>query len=200
MKADIDFRHCIEERTIEEIKEYFHPEVFIEYCKNCKHYNKIWSCPPYDFNVLEIIDRYKYVNIIGSKIYINSLGESFKELLNHRDVNYASNEIYEAARKVLDEKLMAIENGKDDLCALFAGRCIVCNRCTREEQKPCINPEKMHFSLESMGFDVASICKDILGDKIQWAKEGLPEYFILISAIFSKEKLHVEYVNKIMML
>jgi hypothetical protein len=50
----------------------------------------------------------------------------------------------------------------------------------------------MHLSLESMGFDVASISEDILGDKILWAKESLPEYIILVSAIFSQEKLDIK--------
>jgi hypothetical protein len=43
-----------------------------------------------------------------------------------------------------------------------------------------------------MGFDVASLCEDILGDKILWTKESLPEYIILVSAILSQEKLNIK--------
>jgi predicted metal-binding protein len=191
MKVEIPFVHNIEERTIEEIKSYLQPEVFIEYCKACKYYNKIWTCPPYDFDITKMLEDYKYAYIIGSKLYINDLGASFNELLGNMDLEYVTSEIYKAARKVLDEKLESIEKGKEHVCILLAGRCMICNSCTREKQLPCIHEEKAHFSLESLGFNVSAICEDILGDKLLWAKESLPEYFIYISGVLSQEKLDI---------
>lgn len=193
MKDEMKFSHNIEERNVEEIKKYFEPEVFIEYCKKCQEYGKIWGCPPYDFDTSKLIDSYRYVNIIGSKLYINSLGDNFKNLIEDNDLEYVSNEIYKAARRALDKKLRIFTKENEDVLVLFPGRCIVCNECTREEEKPCIHPDKMQLSLESLGFDVASICKDVLGDEILWAKENLPEYFIFVSGVFSKEKLSVLY-------
>jgi len=192
MKTMIPLIHCIEKRALEEIKPYFQPEVFIELCKACTYYNKIWACPPYDFDIVKILDDYQYAYIIGSKIFINDLGDSFKELLDNKNLEYVSNEIYKAARAVLDDKIVAIGDMEKDSCVLFAGRCMICEHCTREKQLPCMHPEKIHFSLESLGFDVSSICEDILGDKIQWAKESLPEYFILVSAVFSKKELKIK--------
>lgn len=189
MIAEMPFIHHIEERTLEEIKAYLQPQVFIEYCKECEYYNKIWTCPPYDFDISKMLEDYKYAYIIGSKLYINDLGAGFNELINNRDTEYAAGEIYKTARRVLDEKLVALEKGKERI--LLAGRCLICKSCTREKQLPCIHKEKAHFSLESLGFNVSAICEDILGDKILWAKESLPEYYIYISAIFSQEKLEI---------
>jgi predicted metal-binding protein len=199
LKMEMHFVHHIEESALEEIKPYFQPEMFIKFCEACTYYNKIWTCPPYDFEVSKVLEGYGYAYIIGSKLYISDLGESFKALLDNKDLEYVTSEIYKAARIVLDEKLGIIQDREKHICVLLAGRCLACDQCVREKQQPCIHPEKMHFSLESIGFDVASICEDILGDKIQWAKESLPEYFIFASAIFSQEKLDVEAIYKDMM-
>lgn len=196
MKREIPFIHHIEERTLEEVNLYFRPKVFIEFCKGCKYYNKIWACPPYDFNIMKMLEDYQYAYIIGSKFYINELSEDFKQLLDYKDIEYVTTEIYKTARLILDEKLGIIWNREKHLCVLFAGRCLVCGNCTREKQISCIHPEKMQYSLESLGFDVSSICEDILGDKMLWAIENLPEYFILISAVFSQEKLDIEEIYK----
>jgi predicted metal-binding protein len=192
----IDFTHQIKERAINEIKSYFQPKVFIEYCKACKYYNKIWACPPYDADFTELLENYQYAYIIGSKLYIKDLGEDFRALLDKTSLEDISNEIYKAARAILDKKLSAIGDKGKDLFILLAGRCLVCANCTRENQLPCIYPEKMHLSLESIGFDVSSMCEDILEDKIQWAKESLPEYFILVSAILSPNKMDIAGINK----
>jgi predicted metal-binding protein len=189
---EMNFIHQIEERTLEEVKPYFQPAIFMEYCRACKYYNKIWTCPPYDFDLTKLLERYQYAYIIGSKLHMNDLGEDFKELLNNKNLEYVSNEIYRAARDVLDEKIVAIGDEEEHLCVLLAGRCLLCDNCTREKKLPCIQPEKMHLSLESMGFDVSSMCRDILGQEILWAKEKLPAYLVLVSAVFSQEKLNKE--------
>ena len=194
MKIEMSFKHQIQERTLAELKSYFQPKVVIEYCKACQYFDKIWTCPPYNFNLIEVLDSYQYAYIIGSKLYTQDLGEAFKEQSKNKDIETVTNEIYKAARGVLDSKLDAIDENELNLCVLLAGRCMECDCCTREKQLPCIHPEKMHFSLESIGFDVASICEDILEDKILWAKESLPEYIILVSAIFSQEKLDIKEV------
>jgi len=198
MKNEISFKHNIEERTIEEVKVYYQPKKYLEYCKACQYYNKIWTCPPYDFDTSEILANYQYIYVMGSKLYIKDLGEDFKDLLAHEDLEYVSNEIYSAARKVVDAKLLGIEEGNKDLKVLLAGRCLVCSPCTREGEHSCRYPDKMHFSLESLGFDVSSICEDLLGDKILWTKDSLPEYFLLVSVVLSREQLNIEDMYRIL--
>lgn len=186
------FIHQIQESPLCDIRGYFQPEKYLEYCKACQHYGKIWACPPYEFNTEQVLEGHQYVYIIGSKLYIRDLCESYKKLVESKDLEHATTEIYKAARAVLDEKLVRLEDGSEQLSVLLAGRCLVCQPCTRQEQQPCLYPEKMNLSLESIGFDVASICEDILHDKILWAKEALPEYFLLVSAVLSKERLEID--------
>lgn len=189
MKMGMPLRHHIKESTIEQLKEYLKPEEFMEYCKACQYYGLIWACPPYAYDVTKLLEKHSYAYIMGSKLYIKDLGAGFQELLCSKDLNYVSNEIYSAIRAELDQQLRAIESLGQNLFVLYAGRCLVCQPCTREKGILCVYPEKQHLSLESMGFDVSSICQDILKDEILWGKEQLPEYFLLVSAVLSPDKL-----------
>lgn len=197
MKPELTLKHNIEERTMAEVKTYFQPQVFIEYCRACKYYNKIWTCPSYDFDTEKLIEDFQYVYIIGSKLRFSDLEGRLKALSERENAENAFNEIYHIARKVLDEKLMLIGDKNKDLLILLAGRCLQCNQCTRESQHPCVYPEKAHYSLESLGFDVASLCEDVLGDKIQWTRDSLPEYLTLVSAVLSREKLNIQDIYNV---
>lgn len=186
---EIPFVHHIEERTLEEIKAYFKPDVFIEYCRACEHFCRIWTCPPYDFDVNIILENYKYTYIIGSRLYVRDMVKDNQDLLDKGELAGITNEIYMSARRALDRKLEALEDMGEDLCILLAGRCLLCSRCTREKGLPCIHRDRARYSLESLGFNVADMCQEVLGEKILWAKESLPEYLTLVSAVFSRERL-----------
>ena len=193
-----DLNNHIEEVMINDIKKYHKPKTFIEYCKACKHYNKIWTCPPYDFDTLDIIDEFNYAYIIGSKINLNKLKEEYSKDLNEKGLEHVSNVIYTLIRKVIDERLRILEDKISDIKILLAGRCILCESCTKVDNKPCKYPEDSKYSLESLGFDLSSMSEEILKEKILWGDKDLPEYFILISGIFSEDKLDKEYIEKIL--
>ena len=36
------------------IENYVNIEEFLECCKRCPNYNNVWSCPPYDFDPMDI--------------------------------------------------------------------------------------------------------------------------------------------------
>lgn len=189
MDQFIPFEHKIKEIPINKLKKYYKPKVFIEFCKDCKYYNKIWACPPYKFDTVDLIDPYKYAYIVGSKLYLNKINGKLKELLNHDNVEFAVNEIYKSARAVLDQKLMNIEKKESGSKVLFAGRCMICDICSKEYNKPCMYPDQLRYSLESIGFDVSLISEEILEYKMLWSKGKFPEYMILVSAIFSNKEI-----------
>ncbi|MBF8982745.1 hypothetical protein IZY60_04240 [Lutibacter sp. B2] len=195
MNQCIPFEHKIKEIPINKLKKYYKPKIFIGFCKDCKYYNKIWACPPYDFETVDLIDPYKYAYIIGSKIYLNKLNGKLKELLNNDHVEFVVNEIYKSARAVLDQELMNIENKESDSKVLFAGRCMMCDICAKGNNKPCIYPDQLRYSLESIGFDVSLISEEILEYKMLWSSGKLPEYMILVSAIFSNKAIDDSYYS-----
>ena len=50
--------------------------------------------------------------------------------------------------------------------------------------KPCRHPEQLRHSLESVGFDVVAISRDLLGLELEWSKDGsLPKHLTLVTAL-----------------
>ena len=54
--------------TNEYIKSYVDVERFLECCKACPNYGKVWSCAPYDFDPMEIWNSYEKLRVIGYRI------------------------------------------------------------------------------------------------------------------------------------
>ncbi len=50
------------------LEEYVDVDTFLEACKACPNYDKIWSCPPYDFDVLEYWKKYSTLELTAIKI------------------------------------------------------------------------------------------------------------------------------------
>ena len=52
----------------EYIEDYVNVEEFLEYCKACPNYEKVWSCPSYDFSPIDYWNRYSRIYIVARKI------------------------------------------------------------------------------------------------------------------------------------
>ena len=53
--------------------------------------------------------------------------------------------------------------------------------------KPCVHPDEMRYSIESLGGDVVKTAAELLGTEIKWAASGeLPEYFLLVGGLLEK--------------
>ena len=50
------------------LKECVDVPTFLEYCKQCPNYGKVWSCPPYDFSPEEYWKKYRMLHLISVKI------------------------------------------------------------------------------------------------------------------------------------
>lgn len=170
----------------EYIDGYYDRERFHELCKQCNKYGALWSCPPYKFDVDDYINKYKYVHLIGTKILLSDriIKETEKD-----DVLDCTYKILNEVRKKLSKMLLGLEDKYPNSISLFAGSCLNCTLCKREQNKPCVNPKTMRYSLESLGFDVSKTASELLNIDIKWANETLPEYFTLVSAFFTNEDI-----------
>lgn len=154
----------------------------MNYCKECKNYNNVWSCPPYNFDTLSLIKKYKYAYIIAYKLCVNSS--------DHNNSYDSINNIIVDIRKKEEPNLLLIEKKYNNTCALYAGSCILCEDCSRKYNKECLNKGCMRYSLESLGFDVQMISKKFLDIEIKWASDNkLPEYFTLVSGILTNSDI-----------
>ena len=185
----------------EYIEDYVNVEEFLECCKKCGNYRKKWSCPPYDFDVMDYWRQYESLYLLGCKIFF---GESVRAKSYEKE---QLNEIIGAAlsteKQRLTEELYQMEKENPGSISLSAGSCSICGggmmetgACTRNS---CENPEgsakdycrcfdKMRYSIESIGGNVGKTCSDLLGVKLEWVEEGkLPEHFVLVCGLLKKE-------------
>lgn len=179
----------IKPSTIEELKNNFWDiEKFEGFCKQCKNYGKLWSCPPYDFSIEEYVDRYKYVYIIGVKIVFD---EDTLSSINTKEKisNYTTETLHFMKNKIMNE-MLKLEKLYPNSTSLSAGGCNLCENCSKLKNVQCVHPDLMRYSLESLGFDVGGVSSKLLNFELKWATETrLPDYFSLIAGIMTNEEI-----------
>ncbi len=169
------------------IEKFRNVERFLALCKECPNYKMRWSCPPYnnidELNLSQFNDGY----IIGQKIIIK---EQMRVLPTEKvKMEEIVSNILLPVRRLTDEKLLYLESQIDESISFYAGSCNLCGigECTRIVGEPCRHPDKIRPSLEALGFDISRTANEILNTELKWADTiSLPEYYILISAIFKK--------------
>lgn len=200
MISDKDFAFSIENRYIDRIEvvattidcdryiaDYRDRERFIALCKECGNYGKNWSCPPYADSSIEDLSKFKSCYIIGQKIIIK---EEMRSLSTQTDdLTTVISDILLPVRELTDPLLRDLESKIEGSRVFFAGSCALCKRgeCSRIIGEKCRYPDKIRPSLESVGFDIGCTASQLIKSELKWAtKDTLPEYYLLISAIFTR--------------
>lgn len=187
---DFKLNYNYKKISTEKLLEFFEKDFVESLCMRCPNYSKIWSCPSFNLDIVKYFSKYRYAYIIGAKVYYKDVADYYN---SDDDLNKIINDVYNNARSIFDKQLLNIELDNDDSKALYAGRCMICEKCSREDNKPCLHYDKMRYSLEALGINVSSITENVLEDKILWNKDGLPEYCLLIGAVLSnKDYLAIE--------
>ena len=55
---------------------------FLEFCKECSNYGRLWCCPPYTFDVeKDYWGKYRTIRIMGRKLYLPKelIGQSYTQ-------------------------------------------------------------------------------------------------------------------------
>lgn len=158
---------------------------FLELCRACGGFGKRWSCPPYDASPMLQLEKFKWVGLAGLKAIPTQAERDFAQ--GDRDkLKDQSNIMFERLRGPWDATLLECERHCAHSRCLLAGACLGCARedCTRLAGRPCRFPEKMRWSLESCGCDVAYASAQFLGVPLRWMQGALPPYFFLVGALF----------------
>ena len=164
------------------ISRYRDVERIRQYCLQCPGYGKAWNCPPFDYDPRTCSDGFKTVKLIGTIIEFDE--ETRAACTTAEQSTAIGKQAMEEVWKTLLPQLYVMEhNSPSSRCFTF--RCSLCPEgCTRPEGKPCRHPEKMRYSLESVGFDVVAITRDLLGIELEWSTDGsLPRHLTLVTAI-----------------
>ena len=151
-------------------------------CANCPNYGKCWTCPPYDFDPMEIWDRCEEAELVALQI--------FPEKPEDREWTAKDVRSFLAPYwTAVDEELTRMEETTPHSRRLNAGKCHLCRVCAREEGKPCRIPEEARYSLESLGGAVGALMEDVLHVPLCWGKDGQPpEYYVLVGALLRERE------------
>lgn len=154
------------------------------YCLQCPSYGTSWGCPPFDFDPATVTDGFKTVTVTGTTIEFDEETRAACKTAEEsaRVGREAMNEVW----KTLLPRLYEMErNVPGSRCFTF--RCVLCPEgCTRPEGKPCRHPDRLRHSLESVGFDIVAMTRDLLGIDLEWSTDGsLSKHITLVTALFS---------------
>ena len=162
-------------------------EYFEKCCSVCPNYGKTWSCPPYDFNPLDIWNSYKTFYIYAIKV--TTPEEVLNEEYSNEDLMRIGGEILKEAHKRVDKEMEQLKGAFEGSKILGGGSCRLCgeNKCARLFGNPCRFPDKMTYSIESIGGNVEITLKKYLDQQICWGKDGhLAPYYMAVGGLMKK--------------
>lgn len=162
---------------------YVDVDTFLECCKACPNYDSKWSCPSYDFDVTAYWKKYKTLDLTAVKIIFDEeyAGKEFPE----EEIQRITETSVMENKRQLSKELLLREKEIPGSISLSAGSCILCEgNCSRKEGKPCRFPDKMRYSIESLGGNVGLTISKLMGIELEWIQEGrLPHHFVLVCGL-----------------
>ena len=179
-KTDVQVRNISKEELMEK---YCFQEQFMESCRLCPYYDRRWSCPPGLPDALCYLEHFSSAYLIAVKVAYSD--EIRNKVTSAEEAEYVRQESYEVVKRKLLLALLELEKMIPAGKSLGAGRCILCEHCTREEGKPCRYPQRRRYSITGFGFDFTGILKDLFGITLLWSTKGLPEYDVAVAAFFT---------------
>ena len=156
---------------------------FLGYCQDCPHYGRYWSCPPYDFDPAHLWARYGALRLFARKVVFpkGRLFPGERRGFEERELP--------RIKADMAEELLALEAEAPGSLALFPGKCEWCPVCARLEGRPCRMPDRMRYSLESLGGDCGGALERYFGESLQWASGNrLPGQIILLGGLLLPDR------------
>ena len=164
---------------------YCFPGRFLDACRACPDYGRVWSCPPGVPEAEALLGAYRTVFLVGVKVRYCPTDQE-RALRSPEEAETVRQETYGEAKKALLEALLALEGLCPGATTVAAGRCEQCESCTRVDGLPCRKPERMRYSFSAFGFDLAALAKEQLDIDLLWADRGLPAYHAALAAFLTR--------------
>ncbi len=163
---------------VSSLDEFRDVERFLTYCKDCPNFGTRHSCPPHDIDDEEFLGKYTHAHFILTRIIYDE-----ETIALTKDDKQKQNEILYSSRarvlsEVEDQKL--VKEVYTGGISVNSSSCNICKDCTKSEGLPCRHPEKMRYAIDSFGFDITKILKDLFDMELSWPKDTIPEYQCLV--------------------
>ena len=130
--------------------------LFSGYCRDCPNCGRYWSCPPFSEPSECLWDRYETIWIFGRKLLLSQ--ELQDEEISMDEMTARSKALLHPEKERLLGELLELERQFPGSLALSAGSCEGCppKQCARAEGKPCLPPERLRCSLESLALPAST--------------------------------------------
>lgn len=179
---DFPIRYRAEDFTAElpvadYIARYRDADRFIGCCRECSNFGHSWGCPPFEYDVGQLLSRYRTALLVATKITPAEEGRPLSD----------AGALIRPERVRLERRLLDMEERFGGRAFAYVGSCLYCpeGSCTRPDGKPCRHPELVRPSLEAYGFDIGRTASELLGIELKWGAEGrLPAYLTLVCGFF----------------
>lgn len=164
------------------LEKYIDISIFNNYCKTgCKNYGLKWSCPPFAPQYEKFVKNYKIIKVVLLKTELSEFSYIKNDYLKIK----AANTILKSR---IDKALRHFKNL--DTNYISTGSCRLCKRCKRKENLPCVHPDMMSYSFESLGMNVCELTEDCFNEKLLWySKNNLPQYTCVVAGLLSNNKI-----------
>ncbi len=148
-------------------------------CAPCPHRGKNLSCPPFSPAFAEYAKATNVARVISYRVSI---------------ANFKAGTVLERAYAAFGQmkaRLVAdlLKEREAGHIIAGSGHCDVCKQCAAElDNDACRFPDKMIYSLESLGVHVARLSEKAFDIKVEWSdEEHAANYVSAIGAVFLRE-------------
>ena len=160
---------------------------FTECCSKCPNYGKTWSCPPYDFDPLDIWNQYRTFLITAKKVITPP--ELLEKTYTLEEIIRIGAELTMGAFTNVDDEMVLLKEKFPGSRVIGGGKCMLCGQdgCARLSGEPCRFPDKMTYSIESLGGNVEKVLDRYFNEKIYWGADGhLAPSYIRVGGLLKK--------------
>ncbi len=162
------------------------------YCTQCARYDTNYSCSPLDIDTKEFILNYDYIDVTLTKLDFKK--EDYeKEYTDEEFENVLKESFYPETNKTKENVFNQEKNYKKAIS--ITGPCTLCDVDCRKEYDECIHPEKMRYSLASLGVDSRMVIEKLFNVPLIPINENLSEH-LENNEKLSKPKLP-KYMNNV---
>ena len=135
-------RELTAEATVPEfVAQFVHVEKFLPACRQCPRYNTRWTCPPFDFDPMDVWGGYTGLRLYARILDADGAGQPMDD----------ATEALLREKRLYREKLRQWEQAAPGSQMLLAGTCDQCETCEKVQGHPCGRPELLRYSIEALG-------------------------------------------------
>jgi predicted metal-binding protein len=146
-------------------------------CEPCPEYGNRFSCPPHSPYFPNYVEGARKARVICVRFDDRLFGDLAS------DERYLT-QFFRRAGKVLVGSLL--RSRKKGRVIAGSGPCLLCEQCAAEAGgTQCVKPGGPVYSLESLGVNVADLCRKAFAIDLEWYSEGgLERHVCAVGAVF----------------